>query len=254
MGTIVAIGGGEIGRPKKSGGRYPIETTAIDKEIIRLSKKKNPKVLFIPTASKDSESYYEVFKRHYTKLGAKVDVLYLTKKQYSYKELESRILSTDIIYVGGGNTLYMMNLWRKLKVDKILKKAFDKNIILSGLSAGSICWFSFGISDSRTYKHNPKALTKVRGLGFVPAIICPHYDTEIHRHSATKKYAKTSPLVTLALDNCSAFAYTNERFRILTTKKSAKAQLIYYKQNRYYKKKILETKDFQNVQTLFTKK
>ena len=142
MGKIVAIGGGEIGR---SG--YPVETTEIDQEIIRLSGKSKPRMLFIPTASSDSESYYNVVKNHFgTSLSCKVDVLYLLVNKPSRKEIEEKILSSDIIYVGGGNTLKMMKLWRKLGVDRLLKAAYDKGTVLCGLSAGAICWFEYDLT------------------------------------------------------------------------------------------------------------
>lgn len=137
MKKLVAIGGGEIGQ---SG--YPVETTKIDKEIIRLTGKRNPRLLFIPTASSDSKSYFEAVKKHFGKrLGCKTDVLYLIKEKPTRKEIEEKILNSDMIYVGGGNTLKMMKVWRKTGVDKVLKQAYNKGVVLSGLSAGSICWF-----------------------------------------------------------------------------------------------------------------
>ena len=119
MTKIIAIGGGEIGRPS-----YPVETTKIDKEIMALSGKKKPRFIFIPTASSDSEGYVKTVKRHFGKrLNCRVDILYLIKEKPSKKEIEKKILNSDIIYVGGGNTLKMMKIWRKYGVDKILKKA-----------------------------------------------------------------------------------------------------------------------------------
>jgi dipeptidase E len=70
-------------------------------------------------------------------------------------------LGADIIYVGGGNTLKMMTLRRKLGVDKALQQALKKDIILSGLSAGSICWFDYGNSDSRKFTSKSTQLIKV---------------------------------------------------------------------------------------------
>src|SRR3989338_4536669 len=97
---IMAIGGGEIGRPG-----YPVETTKIDEEIIALSGKKNPQVLFIPTASEDSEGYVEVFNKHFGKrLGCKTDVLYLIKEKLTKQQIRAKILNSDIVYVGGGDT------------------------------------------------------------------------------------------------------------------------------------------------------
>lgn len=168
MGKIIAIGGGEIGRLG-----YPIETEKIDREIIKLTGKKKPKLLFLPTASADSEGYFKTVKKYFgKKLGCYVNVLYLTKEKLSKKEIERKILISDIIYVGGGNTLYLMKIWRKLEVDKILEKAHKKGIVLSGLSAGAICWFKYGNSDSIKFKKGQ--YIKVKGLGLIDALMCPH--------------------------------------------------------------------------------
>lgn len=175
MKKIVAIGGGKIGQLG-----FPVETTKIDKEILRLSGKRKPRLLFIPTASSDSESYFEVVKKHFGKrLGCKTDVLYLIKEKPTKKEIEEKILSSDIIYVGGGNTLKMMRVWRNAKVDMILKQAYEKGIVLSGVSAGSICWFDSGHSDSLSF-YNPeqRSYINVKGLGLIGGVHCPHYDSE----------------------------------------------------------------------------
>jgi len=165
MKKIVAIGGGEIGSPG-----YPLETTAIDKEIVRLTGKKSPKFLFIPTASSDSVRYYETIQKLYgKKLGCRTDALWLIKENPSRKEVEQKIMTSDILYVGGGNTQKMLRIWKSYGLDKILVKAWDKGIVLSGLSAGSICWFRAGTSDSRRFNNPDADLIKVSGLGFIPA-------------------------------------------------------------------------------------
>ena len=134
MRKIIAIGGGEIGRPGVKN-----ETLGIDREIIKLSGKENPKLLFIPTASGDALGYIESAQNHFgKKLGCKIDSLELIIKKYSKKEISDKILNSDIIYVGGGNTLKMMKVWRKFGVDALLEKAMKKGIDLSGLSAGSL--------------------------------------------------------------------------------------------------------------------
>src|SRR5690606_6160908 len=113
--------------------------------------------------------------------------------------------SSDIIYVGGGNTLKMMTIWRRMGVDTLLKKAYRKGIILSGVSAGAICWFSYGNSDSRKFTSRSSQLIKVRGLELIPALFCPHYDVEKHRQNDLRKMMmKTPKIVAIALDNCCA--------------------------------------------------
>jgi dipeptidase E len=243
---IIAIGGGEIGRPG-----YPIETTLIDREIIRLSEKKTPRFLFIPTASSDSESYYGIVKKYFEgKLKCKVDVLYLINKKINKKEIKNKILSSDIIYVGGGNTLKMMNIWRRLGVDKMLAQAHKKGIILSGLSAGAICWFRYGCSDSRKFFVGKQKSTKVTSLGFVNALLCPHYDIEKHRQRDLKKMTKNIKMFSIALDNCCAMEIIDKKYRIIASKKSANAYRVYWKNGKYFKELVEKQKDFQSLENL----
>lgn len=249
MEKIVAMGGGEIGRPG-----CLIETTKIDKEIINLTGKKNPKLLFIPTASSDSERYYEIVKKYFgKKLGCKTDVLYLIKCKYSKKEIEDIILKSDIIYVGGGNTLKMMTIWRKLGVDKILKKAHKKGVVLSGLSAGSICWFKNGSSDSRKFAGSEFNYIKVKGIGFVNALHCPHYDIEKNRESDLKKMMKKTPGISIALDNCCAIEIVDDGYKIIASKKTANAYRVFWKKNKYFKEVIIQEKKLKPLKDLLTK-
>lgn len=254
MRKIVSIGGGEIGRPREKKGFYPIETTLIDKEIIKLSGKKAPKILFIPTASNDSKGYFETVKKHFGKrLGCKVDVIFLLKEKQTKSEIQKKILSSDIIYVGGGNTLKMMTAWRKLGVDKILRKAQNKGIVLSGLSAGSICWFSFGNSDSRKFTSNSSKLIKVKGLGFIDALHCPHYD-EGHRQKDLKRMMRSVKRIpSIALTSCCALEVIDNKYRIIKSKKSAKAFKIFWKNGKYHKIEIKEENTYSSLPLLLKK-
>jgi len=89
---------------------------------------------------------------------------------------EETLLTMDAIVVGGGNTLNMMSIWKAQGIDTVLEKALEKGIVLAGGSAGSLCWFENGTTDSR-----PKELTIVEGLGFLPYSHSPHYDSEEYR-------------------------------------------------------------------------
>ena len=249
MKTIIAIGGGEIGRPG-----YPIETTQIDKEIIKLTGKKNPKFLFIPTASSDSESYYKVVKKYFgNKLGCKTDVLYLIKEKLSQKEIKEKILESDIIYVGGGDTLKMMKIWKKNGVDKILKQAYEKGIVLSGISAGSICWFKSGISDSKRFTNPNADLIKVSGLGLINALHSPHYDFEKNRKPDLKKMMKKTSGVAIAIDNCCAIEVIDGKYIIISSKPSANAYKVYWKGNKFYEEVISKEKEFKLLKDLLIK-
>jgi len=249
MGKIVAIGGGEIGRPG-----YPVETLEIDKEIIKLTGKKRPGVLFIPTASSDSELYVETVKKHFGKrLGCKVDVLYLVKEDPSKKSIREQILNSDIIYVGGGNTLKMMQVWRKKGVDKILEKAYRKGIVISGLSAGAICWFSYGSSDSRQKGPEDKSLCKVRGMGLIDAGLSPHHLQEPHRKKAIKDIMAKTSGVAIALDDYSAIEIVDDIFRIITSKRGAKAHKVYRKLGKVHYEKIDPEEEFTPLEELLSK-
>ncbi len=240
MGKIIAIGGGEIGRPGTK-----VETMSIDKEIIKLSGKNKPSLLFLPTASNDSTSYYDVVKKHFgDRLGCKTNVLYLIKNKYTEKELRDAILKSDIIYIGGGNTLKMMKIWKKLGVDKILYEAYEKGIILSGLSAGAICWFKYGNSDSMRFSNSKAEMIRVKGLNIIDMLLCPHYDLEKHRILSLKNMMQKTRGKAIALDNCSAIEIIDDKFRIIYSKKEANAYFVYWNKSKYYKELIPRSKTF----------
>ena len=162
MRKLVCIGGGEVPRIK-NGIQLPYETKEIDEEIVRLSEKENPKLLFIGTASKDSYNYYLVIKKIFEDLGCMCSNLDLLTDNLDMDDVKNAILNTDIIYVGGGNTKFMLEKWRELGVDKLLIEAYNKGIVCSGLSAGSYCWFKLNYD-------------LLEGLGIINAINCVHYE------------------------------------------------------------------------------
>lgn len=245
---IIAIGGGN-----KIRSGFSVKVLAVDKEIIRLSGKITPRLLFIPTASSDSRTYSKDIILHFEKnLKCKVDVLYLYGKA-SLKEIRDKILNSEIIYVGGGNTLKMMRLWRKLGVDTILRKAAKKGIVLSGVSAGGICWFKYGNSDSRRFR-NPKAnLIRVRGLDLAPLLFCPHYDVEKERKADLKKMMLKTPGVAIAVDNCCAIEIIDKTYRIISSKANSNAYRVYWKGNDYYEEKLEKSKHLKNLKELIYK-
>lgn len=241
MKKIIAIGGGEIGRAG-----YPVETAKIDKEIIRLTGKTKPKLLFIPTASSDAPGYVEDMKRHFGgRLGCEVDVLLLLCEKLNKRTMTEKIMGADIIYVGGGNTLLMMKTWRKYGTDKLLERAYEKGIIMTGLSAGSICWFRSGLSDSvGKSKDDEMNYGKVSGLGFIKALHSPHYDFEKTRPEALKKIMQKTSGVAIALENCSALEVLDDKYRIITSKSRAKAYAVFWEKGEYCKIEIKQVEEF----------
>jgi len=253
MTKIVAVGGGEIGRPKENGkGFYPIETMPIDREIIRLTSKRNPKLLFIPTASGDSKSYFEAVKNYFgKKLKCECNVLYLINNKLTFSEIRKRVIGSDIIYVGGGNTLYMLNVWKKVGLDKILHVAYKQNKILCGVSAGAICWFRYSTSDSRPKSGKENyGYIRVAGLDFLPLTVSPHHTREINRRKALIKIMNRTSGVGIALDDCSALEIIDDKYRIISSKKSARAHKVYFKGKNLHYEKIEKSIKFRPLKEL----
>jgi dipeptidase E len=240
--NIIAIGGGKIMVPAN---REP-QTSLIDQSIVQQAKRKSPRVLFIPTASEDNRDYCDAFRNQYEgRLGCSVQELLLYRDRPSNRKMQMLIAQSDIIYVGGGNTLRMMKLWRKLGVDKCLDKARKRGAVLSGLSAGAICWFRQGNSDSRKFKDETnKTLIKVTGLNYADLLMCPHYDVEKHRQPALKAMMKTTQGIAVGLDNCAALHIKDDKYRILSSKKNKKAYLVYWQRGEYVKQAIMPSEKF----------
>ncbi len=249
MTKIIAIGGGEIGRP---GTR--IETESIDKEIIRLSGKANPKLLFLPTASGDHPSYVNLVQKYFgERLGCRIEYLLLKKEEYSHEELKQKILASDIIYVGGGNTLKMMKTWRELGVDKLLRQASEKGIVLSGVSAGAICWFKYGQSDSWKSVNSKLPYIRVQGINLIPCLHAPHFTREPERHADLKAIMKRTSGVAIALEDCTALEIVDGKYRVLSSKKEAKVYKCYWKAGKYCQETIPEIKEFSELEALLRK-
>ena len=245
MGKLVAIGGGEM----KLG-----ETTGIDREIISLTGKSHPHLLFLPTASNDAVTYYDSIKQHFgQELGCRTDVLFLIQDKPQIKEIEKKILSADAVYVGGGNTEKMMRVWRRTGAAQVLKQAYERGIVLSGISAGAICWFRWGNSDSRILAGTSNSLIRVSGLDLVHALFCPHYDVESHRHKSLKVMMAKTPGIAIAVDNCCAIEIIDDKYRITSTKSSANAYRLFWKSSQYVEQVIKKEKIFRPLSELLSK-
>ncbi|MEW8979622.1 MAG: peptidase E [Symbiobacterium sp.] len=153
------------------------ENPLLDRYVLGLTGKDRPKVCFLPTASGDAEGYIVNFYRAMVRLGAEPTHLSLLRP--TERDMAGLLLSQDVIYVGGGNTKNMLALWRAWGIDEVLRTAWERGVILTGLSAGSICWFEEGVTDSV-----PGELSALKALGFLKGSHCPHYDGEKERRPA----------------------------------------------------------------------
>ena len=136
-----------------------------------------------------------------------------SKKVYTKEEIEDKIMNTDIIYVGGGNSRRMLRRWKETGVDKLLYKAYEKGVVLSGLSAGSVCWFKYFTSDSDIMDGIRNEYILLEGLGMINAVHCPHFDFEEGRRETLKNLMLKieEPIVSIAIDNCAAIEIINDK-------------------------------------------
>ncbi len=171
MRTLIAIGGGEL-RERT--------TLAIDEYIAKLAKRRagerRANALFIPTASHDFMPYYNTFHKVYTGVfDIKTDVALSVFKAVDMEKMRAKFLKADVIYVGGGDTVFMMESWKKTGLLALIRDAYERGVVLAGLSAGAICWFSDIYTDSLTTNGNEK-YAMYTGLGWKKGIISPHYN------------------------------------------------------------------------------
>ena len=175
---IIAIGGGGFGRNPKN---LDIESYIIDNA--RVSR---PKICFIPTATGEDRSYIVNFYKAFSKLHCSPSHLeFFTRTP----ELRNLILDQDIVFVGGGNTKSMLAVWNEWGLPNFLKQAYINGAVLAGVSAGAICWFNRGVTDSWA-----NSLKIMDCLGFVDGNCCPHYDEEEERRPAVYKFLKNGKL------------------------------------------------------------
>lgn len=216
---IVAMGGGGWGMEP--------DNPLLDWYIYKLSRKAEPRICFLPTASGDSEEYIARFYQDFVPKPAHLSHLSLFKPPTA--DLETFVLSQDIIYVGGGNTKNLIALWKEWHLDKILRTAWEKGIILCGLSAGSICWFAEGITDSI-----PGKLTVLKCLGLLSGSNCPHYDGETERRPAYHQLLSQGSISEgYAADDGVALHFIGDRLtNIISSRSEAKAYYLKIKNDR----------------------
>ena len=167
---FIPIGGGEL-RNKTTA---PIDKYVTDLARSRITDGHRPYALFFPTASHDSNPYFNSFRKTYTSLfDVKSDVAILTKGLMTLAHIREKIEKADIIYVGGGDTLFLIDEWRKSGVDRLVWDAYQRGVVLAGLSAGAICWFEDMYTDSLAEGEYLPA----KGLGKFPFAATPHYNS-----------------------------------------------------------------------------
>ncbi|MCF2540484.1 peptidase E [Streptomyces sp. FB2] len=155
------------------GGFSTDDDGVLDDWLLGLVDAARPRVCFVPTASGDAPGYIERFLAAFDDRPVEAEVLPLFRRTLDGKALRTFLLSQDVVYVGGGNTANLLAVWRAHGVDRLLREAYDRGVLLCGISAGANCW----AEGSHTDSFGP--LTHLAdGLGLLPGSVCPHYDGE----------------------------------------------------------------------------
>ena len=175
MKRIIAIGGGEL-RERT--------TLKIDEYLATLAKERagenRANALFIPTASHDFMPYYNTFHKIYTGIfNIKTDVALTVFKDVDMEKMKAKFEKADLIYVGGGDTVFMIEHWKKTGLLELLKAAYERGVILAGLSAGAICWFTDIYTDSEAALGEGDKYAMFEGLGWIEGKISPHYGSRM---------------------------------------------------------------------------
>lgn len=243
MGKIVVIGGVTP----------PSTLDLIDEEIIRLTRKKNPKILYVPTAGGDNLDCCEFFKGIYqNKFGCEVDVLFLVRETPTENEILEKILSSDIVYIEGGSISRLLESFMRFNMNKILREAYEKGIVLAGKSAGALCWGRYYFDSENTEEfqiHGFNDYIEVKCFNFIELIICPHYNLKGYREKLDAMISKYG-IVGIGLENNCAIEFVDDRYRIISTNDSANAYKVYKKGAKIYNEIILKDSDFRGINEL----
>ncbi len=206
---IVALGGGMFSMEPDNG--------LLDKYILNLVPKERPRICFMGTASNDGIEYREMFYNFFRNKQCEPTHLAFNDPP---KDIEAFIMRQDIIHVGGGNTTLIIDTWKKHGVDAIMKKAWNAGIILTGMSAGAICWFDDGITNP-----SPGVLTRLPCLGILKGSFCPHYDERAELRESFKKLIKQKVIKEgYGVEDGAALHFVdNELIRVVTSRTNASA-------------------------------
>jgi len=170
------------------GGGWMMDDPALDRAVLALTDARRPRICFIPTASGDHPSSGR-FLEAFPAAGFDASVLRLFDREVA--DIGSFLGGQDVIYVGGGNTVSMLAVWRAHGVDGALRAAYDAGVVLTGMSAGANCWFEACTTDSFQLG---RADLLLDGLAFVPGSFTPHYGSEPARRPAVLELVASGAL------------------------------------------------------------
>ncbi|HEU5142700.1 MAG TPA: peptidase E [Solirubrobacterales bacterium] len=191
---IVAFGGG--GFSMESG------NPLLDDYVLALSGAERPRVCFLPTASGDADHYVVRFYRAFPAGRCEPSHVSLFRREQGPADLREHLLSQDLIYVGGGSVVSMLGAWRAHGIDRMLREAWERGVVLCGLSAGSLCWFAEALTG---FHGEPR---RIEGLGLLPFSNCVHYEPGSSRRSAYRAHLTAGMCPGYAAEDGAALHFT----------------------------------------------
>jgi peptidase E len=219
QGHIVALGGG--------GFSMEPENPLLDDFVLSLARRQPARICFIPTASADAPTYVVRFYRAFSKRAIPIDLTLfdppaLPRQPARTADLAAFVAEQDVFYVGGGNTAHLLAIWRTHGLDRLLRDAWRAGAVLSGISAGMICWFEAGLTDSFG------GLEPLRdGLGLVSGSACPHFDGEVERRPRFHELVRGGFPGGYAADDGAALHFTGDALtEVVSSRRGAAAYRI----------------------------
>jgi peptidase E len=193
----------------------------LERYILDVSGKEKPRVCFVPTASGENPEYVARFGESYGRFGVETGVLRFFRR--TPPDLRAFLADFDIVHVGGGNTVSMLAVWRHWGFDAVLHEALARGVVLCGSSAGAICWFDYGLTDS---VDGP--LIPMECLGFLPGSYCPHYDGEAARRPTYERLIASGELTDgIACDDGAGAHYIDGKLaRIVSARPNARGYAV----------------------------
>jgi dipeptidase E len=214
-------------------GRDGMDQPEICEAILELAGTDRPSVLYLGTATYDRPEPREGQTARLARLGCRIEELSVADTTPTFQSMAERVAGADVILASGGNTLFAVDRWKRLGIDRLLRDAMARGAVLCGGSAGAICWFDGGHSDSmdpRSYKRyelapEPPGLSddeitgwayvRAPGLGFVPGLCCPHHDRTQNNGVPRAMMLRHPGETGIAIDHFAALVIDGDAYRVV---------------------------------------
>ena len=229
---IVAFGGGGFSMERGN--------TLLDDYVLGLARERGsggrPRVCFLPTASGDADHYIVRFYRAFSPELCEPSHLSLFRRECALGDVREHLLTSDLIYVGGGSVVSMLGAWRAHGLHEVLAEAWRRGIVLCGLSAGSLCWFAEAV----TAFHGPPQ--PVGGLGLLPWSNCVHFDAEPARSAGYRRLLAEGMRPGYAAEDGTALHFEGERLaRVVASRPGARAHRMRWTGKRVSRRPLAST-------------